>query len=106
MVFDTEGRRVGFAPAKSKFNENSLWSELKIILEDVEDVIRGDIVFLFRFFLILIFLSAVLFVFVNWKKIFAVVKRKFRYSTIVDPAEIANLDLDKSDMVIRHASDD
>lgn len=75
-------------------------------MEDVEDVIRGDILFLFRFFVILIILSTILFLFVNWKKICKIIKRRIRYNHIVDAAEMANLDLDKSDMVIRHSTDD
>ena len=70
MVFDVEGRKIGFAPAKSDYNEKSFWGGITTIIEDVEDVIRGDIIFLFRFFLVLIVLSTILFLFVNWKKMY------------------------------------
>ncbi|EAR92169.2 eukaryotic aspartyl protease (macronuclear) [Tetrahymena thermophila SB210] len=105
-VFDVNGRKIGLAPAKSNYNEKSFWKDIKGIIADVEDVIRGDIIFLLRFFIVLVILSTILFLFVNWKKIYLIIQRRLRYKNIVDPSELANLDLDKRDMVIKYGQTD
>lgn len=104
MVFDSENKRIGFAHAKSRFNDHSIWNELSVILGDVEDVIRSDIIFLLRFFLVIIMLSSVLFVFVNWSKIYSTIHRRLRYSSVIDPS--ANPELDYSTAIIKHHTDD
>ncbi|KAL4480980.1 hypothetical protein ABPG72_014448 [Tetrahymena utriculariae] len=105
-VFDINGKKIGLAPAKSNYNEKSFWKEIKTIISDVEDVIRGDIIFLLRFFIVLVILSTILFLFVNWKKIYLIIQRRLRYKNIVDPSELATLDLDKRDMVIKYGQTD